>query len=881
MTGAASSRISRLWVIGLLTGVAHQPLLAQEGTAPSPPAGAGAPAEVPPSEDAAQAAELAGPEDDTELDDEEAEQGEEIVVTGQRQRGAVIGNIEPEVSFNRRDIRSFGAGTLAELLDAISPQTRSGRGRGGERPVVLLNGQRISGFREIRGIPPEAIVRVDVLPEEVALKYGYRADQRVVNFVTRRRFNAVTAEADYGQSTEGGRSVYEADVSLLRLDPTGRWNIDAEYRHNDPLLESQRDVLLADPDPLFDERAFRTLLGANDQFSINGTLNRTLFGDISTTFNASFEGSEGRSLFGLPSDFVDDPLGEVPQPLTRDSRSRTGHLGLAMNGQLQDWRWSLTGNYDRTSNTNLTDTDSLTNPRERNRAFSIRDDANAELVANGSPLNLPAGNVSTTVRVGASRLGIRSETLRDDVETERELSRGRVNAQVNVDVPIASRRNDVLAAIGDLSLNANAEVEHLSDFGTLRTLGAGFNWEPIPQVDVIASFTDEDGAPSVQQLGDPNIVTPNVRVFDFTRGETVDVTRIEGGNPNLLADNRRVFKLGVTAKPFSETDVSITANYTKTRIDNPIASFPTVTPEIEAAFPDRFVRDQTGRLAQIDSRPVNFARSDRQEIRWGVNFSKSVGPQPPPGGWRAMRQRAAERTGGTAAAPGAPGETPPTAPGAAGEATPQEREARQAARREAREAGGGGPRAEGGGRFGGGGRGFGGGGGGFGGGRGGRMQFALYHTWRLQDEILIREGVPELDLLNGSAVGNNGGRPEHEIEAQAGYFRNGFGARASANWQSGTFVRGGLGGGRTAEDLRFSSLATVNLRLFAELGQQRALVSKYPWLRGTRVSLVVDNLFDNRLDVTNAAGETPIGYQAAYLDPLGRSVRISIRKLFF
>jgi hypothetical protein len=161
------------------------------------------------------------------------------------------------------------------------------------------------------------------------------------------------------------------------------------------------------------------------------------------------------------------------------------------------------------------------------------------------------------------------------------------------------------------------------------------------------------------------------------------------------------------------------------------------------------------------------------------------------------------------------------------------------------------------------------------------MQFALYHTWRLQDEILIREGVPELDLLNGSAIGNSGGRPEHEIEAQAGYFRNGFGARLSADWQSGTFVRGGLGGGRTAEDLRFSSLATVNLRLFAELGQQRALVSKYPWLRGTRVSLVVDNLFDSRLDVTNAAGETPIGYQPAYLDPLGRSIRISIRKLFF
>ena len=74
---------------------------------------------------------------------------------------------------------------------------------------------------------------------------------------------------------------------------------------------------------------------------------------------------------------------------------------------------------------------------------------------------------------------------------------------------------------------------------------------------------------------------------------------------------------------------------------------------------------------------------------------------------------------------------------------------------------------------------------------------------------------------------------------------------------------------------------TVNLRLFAELGQQRSLVRKHRWLRGTRVSLSVNNLFNDRLNVTNAAGETPIGYQPAYLDPLGRSVQISIRKLFF
>ena len=37
--------------------------------------------------------------------------------------------------------------------------------------IFLVNGRRISGFREIRGIPPEAIERFDILPEE-----GYRVD---------------------------------------------------------------------------------------------------------------------------------------------------------------------------------------------------------------------------------------------------------------------------------------------------------------------------------------------------------------------------------------------------------------------------------------------------------------------------------------------------------------------------------------------------------------------------------------------------------------------------------------------------------------------------------------------------------------------------------
>jgi hypothetical protein len=60
-----------------------------------------------------------------------------------------------------------------------------------------------------------------------------------------------------------------------------------------------------------------------------------------------------------------------------------------------------------------------------------------------------------------------------------------------------------------------------------------------------------------------------------------------------------------------------------------------------------------------------------------------------------------------------------------------------------------------------------------------------------------------------------------------------------------------------------------------------SLVKKMPFLRGSRVMVSIDNIFNARRDVTDATGATPLRYQPDYLDPLGRAVTISFRKLFF
>lgn len=919
-------------LILLLAGVAPAPLLAQQArpeqadtrVQPSPPA--------------------AVPNGETENGEEE---DEAIVVIGQPPRGSVPGNIRPIETLGPRDVRSYGAATVGELIEAIAPQTR---GAGGGQPVVLLNGQRISSFGEIRGIPPEAISRVEILPEEVALQFGYRPDQRVVNIVLRPRFRAFTAQLGQRLATEGGFSATSAQAGMLRIGQQDRWNIEVNASREGPLLESERGIRqaptsfalagniipaggAAEIDPALSALAgvpvtiagvpasaangapglaaflpgannpnasdvgrFRSLVAETRRLSANATYSRTIFGNVAASLNLRAEATDGERLFGLPRVSLTLPAGNPfspfgndvvlnrycadAGPLRRESEGLTLHGGLTMSGDLApQWRWNFTANADWARNESVTGTGFGTAPAQArlaandpafnpyaafatgvltaqpdDRTETTTRSADAQLLVNGRLFQMPAGPVTLSARIGGETRGLDGESVRGGLVEMRDLGRTSGSAQASLDVPIARRSRDVLAALGDLSINFNGEAETVSDFGTLVNVGAGLSWTPLPAVQFIASWQQREIAPSITQLGDPLSIDPNSRVFDFQTGRTVDITRITGGNPDLLAETRRVLRLGLNVRPFGDrTDLVFTANYNRTRIDDPIAQFPTATPEIEAAFPARFIRDLAGNLVSIDSRPVNFSRAAQQTLRWGVTYSRPIQNTPPPGGWEAFRQRmreARER-----------GEGPRDGFGR---------------RRGGGGEGGFGPGGRGGrGGFGGGRGGF--GGGGFGG-RGGRINLAFFHTWRLQDEVLIRPGVPELDFLNGSAAGNLGGNPRHELELQAGIFRDGMGARLSGRWQSATRVDGALGG---TTDLRFSDLATVNLRLFADLSQQRSLVRRIPFLRGTRISVEFNNLFDQRIEVRDGNGAMPLSYQPGYVDPIGRSVTFTLRKLFF
>lgn len=158
-----------------------------------------------------------------------------------------------------------------------------------------------------------------------------------------------------------------------------------------------------------------------------------------------------------------------------------------------------------------------------------------------------------------------------------------------------------------------------------------------------------------------------------------------------------------------------------------------------------------------------------------------------------------------------------------------------------------------------------------------RVFVSLYHTWRLQDEVLLSRGGPTLDLLGGDAIDICGGARRHQFDLEAGAFRAGLGARVSVRWQSDTTLQGS---GAANGDLTFSDHTTVNLNLFANLGDRFGGRNAPGWLRSTRATVAVTNLFDSRQRVRDDAGATPVNYQAAYLDPLGRVISLSLRKVF-
>jgi hypothetical protein len=642
---------------------------------------------------------------------------------------------------------------------------------------------------------------VQIYSGDAAVRLGYRSEQRVVNIVLRRNFHDLVAEGQLGRTTDGGGGAGKLGLGGDKIQPDQRLSLNATYDHADGLLESQRPI----DDGL---GPLRSLVPASDHAGLSGVYATTI-GGVSASLNGSLSESWSDSRLGPRAA---DVLLAGP-PLTRDQTSLSAHVGLALNGKLGAWDWSLIGNLDHNRDRTLTDRDpAIPNPVDgslRDLARATRNTADADLLFFGPLMKLPAGDLTASLDLSGDqqREEDSDRSLAGDSRAEVAFGHGRLAA--TVDVPLLGGSGP-LAQLGKLSASFGYGRDWYSGSQSLGSSNVTLLWSPLPGLSLAGSRSSRGGAPSIGQLGDPLLTTPNVPVFDFTRGETVDVTRLDGGNPALAPEHDTTTSVWMLLRPIPKSPIVVTANFTDTRSQGVIGSPAVASIAFEQAFPSRFVRDAAGRLVAVDARPVNFAGGDQQQIRWGFNLLQPVG---------------------SANRPGSPGEQP--RPGVAG----GESDGRM------------------------------------------RLQLSFFHTWWLVDRQQLSPGGLVLDYLRGDAGPGATGQPRHQLELDANLSRGAIGAQFTGRWQSRALINGQMAGA-ASEHLTQSPLSVFDLKLFAGGGAQGPPLLRAPVLRGALLTLAIDNVLNSRPRVRDGAGATPIAYQPDYLDPLGRVVRISLRRLF-
>ncbi len=619
--------------------------------------------------------------------------GGEIVVRSGRLRGQLFVDQAPLLELDETAIAAEGVTSITDLISQISARTGSARGRGGGgQPVILVNGIRIGSFREFANYPPEALARVEVFPEEVAQRFGFPPDRRVINLILKDNYSNRQVDLEYEMPSRGGYARNEQQLGILKIANGGRINANIEVQDTTLLTEAERNIAQTDGsqslvagDP--DQADFRSLLA--DTFGLEANVSwakAIVESGTSLSANLNYARDESRSLDGLNTVMLTSPTGTsalrtfgADTPLARRSSSDTVSAAGSINQPINAFRLTTTfdGSFSETETEidrrlgtaqlqafrdaaaagTLAITGPLPTSADNGFDVALRRTITTETLATleGPLAELPAGEVLATFDLGLDWRRIESSDTRS--LTGAELTRRRLSTGANLVVPLTSGREEFLDGLGDFTLNLQAGLEDLSDFGLLGDWNAGITWKPTDGLDLSATYILREVAPSLSALGDPQVTNFNVPVFDFVRGETVLAEVLTGGNPTLPPETQRDWKFSANWElPFWENS-RLTVDYIMNRSDDVVSSFPQITAETEAAFPGRMTRDADGRVVRVDRRSVSFAETRADRIQFTFSTNGSIGaPAEGEGGRGGGGGRFGGGGGGapTAAAPAAP-----------------------------------------------------------------------------------------------------------------------------------------------------------------------------------------------------------------------------------
>ncbi|MEO0452015.1 MAG: hypothetical protein AAFZ74_17000 [Pseudomonadota bacterium] len=549
---------------------------------------------------------------------------QEIIVDGSYLKGSSLSEYEPELVLTESNIAAYGVSSIGELLSIIQVETSSGKQRRNEPPVVLINGRRVSGFRELDNYPVESLARVEVLPEEASLAYGFTANQRVINFVLKADLQIVPINTRTQAPIGGGTFSNTIDGSRVFIDGNNRSTIRAKVSESSQLTERERDIIPLAPDQ---PRNARSLLPASELFELSGLKTIALPDQAIGTVSARLERNESDFLTGLSS--------TDGTQLSQFNRSETLDLGVTINSKLAANTWSIVGNYTQTDrdveNRGAFGFD-ITPVETSTRLATLDGTANVSLFETTN------GPVTLSGAIGLANETFESST--DDMSIKRDTAY--IQGALSYPLPIPESR------LGRGTLSVDGRRSNLSDLGDLSDFGITANWIPIESITLTYSWASEDIAPTLQEFALPQTLSPNRSFFDLTTGQTVTATLLDGGNADLQVASREISKINLLWKPWEKRDLTLSTNFILSQGTNEIRSFSVPAPGLEALGLNRFVRDTSGEITLLDRTPINVFESKTETLRTSLSWSIPIKPRraktpPKPGAKRRKSGRPGSR----------------------------------------------------------------------------------------------------------------------------------------------------------------------------------------------------------------------------------------------
>ncbi|MGQ3288811.1 hypothetical protein [Sphingopyxis sp.] len=795
----------------------------------------------------------------------------EIVVTAGRRGEA---RVAAETEFGEGEIASQGADSIQDLLKRLAPFIDDG----GEEPVLLINGKPAGFDRSILTYPAEALDRLAVLKPEAAAQYGEPAGKRVINLVLKKNFSTLNADAGASFATAGGQ--YGGILSATRTAISGdmRWNAQARIGADSAFRKTARNI--PPRDGTFDSVGF---IAAPDGGEIDPALSRSA-GHLVTA-----AALPSGALTGTPGidDFVATAGALHPVDPNRfetlQSSRRHASVKIGVTRPLGGFSASLNLNAGRSDSggerglpmasvvvpaghpwSPFADDIVLTRPFAGERA--LRSDNGSTSLGASLMLNGRIGGWQTSLAISYLRnhadnfleSGIdvaRVQRLIDDrdpafnpygewdeglmIATRTRTKSENISARLNV------RKTIVDLPAGPLTWNLTAHT--------------GRNRTESRQSDAAGNRIASNSMTRSQSNGLMSLSIPVSRAGEAEAGWLGDLTIDLSASAQLMTDSR----------PQKGYGGSISWSPSPVILFRGTIDFSEAAPsfdQLDAPIVTTIIRVfDYARQAIADPVWITGGNPDlKSGRRQSVTLTALVRPLGNEVLTLNLGYRQSVAKGGLAAFP----ELTPAIEAAFPARVTRDAEGRLVAV-DARAinlardtnvdlSAGIALRLM------------------LGGGEGQsetaanpwQLNLSLDHGLRLKNELLTRPGVPVIDLLRA------GGQSLHSLSFQASIGRRGIGSTLSGSWSSSGRLRGG------DEVFVFKPPLKLDLSAFIEPDRIFAVPAKKGLMSGLKLSVDINDLLGGYRRVTREDGTVPAGYSRNEIEPLGRVVRLTVRKKF-